>query len=205
MDVTDLYKSIKHPSEGLYKDKGSKFLSYAFQIESEEEAKILIADLKSKHFNARHHCYGWQLGVEGKEFRINDDGEPSGTAGKPIHGQIRSNSLTNILIVVVRYFGGTKLGTSGLIAAYKEASADAIANAEIIEKTVMDQFTIHFSYAVMNDVMRIIKEEDPQILNQDFDLNCSMVLSIRRSRSEVLISRFEKIDSVTTSCVTGIY
>lgn len=196
MESSDEYKTIQATSEGIYKEKGSKFTAYAYPIESEEEAKELINSLKREYYDARHHCFAWQLGMDGMNFRANDDGEPSGTAGKPIHGQILSNELTNILIVVVRYFGGTKLGTSGLIQAYREAAADAIANAKIITKTIDHHFIVHFEYADMNDVMRIIKEEEPNIHHQKFDLNCEIELSIRKSRSEAIIQRFSKVESV---------
>lgn len=196
MESSDEYKTIQAASEGIYKEKGSKFIAYAYPIESEEETKEIIDSLKRQYYDARHHCFAWQLGMDGMNFRTNDDGEPSGTAGKPIHGQILSHELTNILIVVVRYFGGTKLGTSGLIQAYREAAADAIANAEIITKTIDNCYTILFEYADMNDVMRIIKEEEPNIHHQKFDLNCEIELSIRQSRSDAIMSRFSKVESL---------
>jgi len=196
MESSDEYKTIQAASEGIYKEKGSKFIAYAYPIESEEETKEIIDSLKRQYYDARHHCFAWQLGMDGMNFRTNDDGEPSGTAGKPIHGQILSHELTNILIVVVRYFGGTKLGTSGLIQAYREAAADAIANAEIITKTIDNCYTILFEYADMNDVMRIIKEEEPNIHHQKFDLNCEIELSIRQSRSDAIMGRFSKVESL---------
>lgn len=196
MKPTDEYKTIESPSEGIYKEKGSKFIAYAYPIETEQEAKEIIDSLKKEYYDARHHCFAWQLGFDGMNYRANDDGEPSGTAGKPILGQILSNELTNILIVVVRYFGGTKLGTSGLIQAYREATADAIANAKIVLKTIDHHFTLLFEYADMNDVMRIIKEEEPTVHQQQFDLTCAMQLSIRESRVEPLIQRFLKVESV---------
>ncbi len=197
MSATDSYKTIKEISGGIYKEKGSKFLAYAYPVENEEEIKEIVDSLKKQYFDARHHCYAWQIGLDGMNYRVNDDGEPSGTAGKPIHGQILSNELTNILIVVVRYFGGTKLGTSGLIQAYREASADAIANSLVIEKTVDDKFTINFGYLAMNDVMRIIKEEDPNIHSQQFDMSCQMELSIRESRAEALKNRLLKVETLS--------
>lgn len=196
MEIIDLYKTIERPSEGIYKEKGSKFLAFAYPIVSEEEVKPLVQELKTTYYDARHHCYAWQLGIDGNLFRANDDGEPSGTAGKPILGQIRSHELTNILIVVVRYFGGIKLGTSGLIHAYKEAAADAILNAKISEKTEDAYYDVQFAYDAMNDVMRVIKEEEPQIINQQFDLNCSMTLAKRCSQSNAMASRLGKIDTV---------
>ena len=196
MSLTDTYKTIETPSEGIYKEKGSKFLAYAFPIMGEESAKEHIQNLKQKYYDARHHCFAWKLGMDENLFRVNDDGEPSGTAGKPIFGQIKSHELTNILIVVVRYFGGIKLGTSGLINAYKAASADVIANATIIERTVNDYFDISFSYLAMNDVMKVIKEENPEIISQQFNLNCIIRLSMRCSKSQALTSRLENIESV---------
>lgn len=193
--MSDSYQTIADISEGIYKEKGSKFIAYAHPLESEDDVKEMVAVYKKKYFDARHHCYAWQLGVDGATFRENDDGEPSGTAGKPIHGQIRSAGLTNILIVVVRYFGGIKLGTSGLIAAYKEATADAIANATIVNRTVDDYFRLNFSYAVMNDVMRVFKEEDLKMLNQDFQMACSIDFHVRQSAVQKVMTRFEKIES----------
>ena len=193
---SDSYKTIKNKSEGIYKEKGSKFITYAFPVTCEEEIKIIIDKLKKEYYDARHHCYAYMLGADKKTFRANDDGEPSSTAGKPILGQILSSDLTNILIVVVRYFGGTKLGVGGLIQAYKTAAHDAILNAEIIDKTVNDIHDIHCDYLVMNDVMRIIKEEEPLQIDQDFNLTCRITLSIRQSDVEKIIERFSKIDSV---------
>jgi len=192
----DSYKTIQDISEGIYKEKGSKFIAYAFPVSSEEDIKEHIDKLKKEYYDARHHCYAYILGADKKNFRANDDGEPSSTAGKPILGQLLSFDLTNILIVVIRYFGGTKLGVSGLIHAYKTAAQEAISNAEIIEKTVNDIYDIHFDYLVMNDVMRIIKEEQPLQIDQDFNLTCKITLSIRQSEVEKIIERFNKIDSV---------
>lgn len=196
--MTDTYKTISKPSEGYYKEKGSKFPTFAFPVTTEEEIKEIRDKLRKDYFDARHHCYGWRLGADLKQYRANDDGEPSSTAGKPILGQIQSNELTNILIVVIRYFGGTKLGVSGLINAYRTAAADAISNASIINKTVNDIYEIKFQYAAMNDVMRIIKEDKPLQLNQQFDLNCSITISIRQSEVEKLIEKFKKINTVKT-------
>lgn len=195
---TDTYKTIKQTSEGLYKEKGSKFITYAYPVTSEIEIKTHIASLKKQYYDARHHCYAYMLGADKKEYRANDDGEPSSTAGKPILGQILSSDLTNILIVVIRYFGGTKLGVSGLIRAYKTAAADAISNAEIIDKTVNDIYDINFDYLAMNDVMKIIKENQPEQLGQDFNLRCKITLSIRQSEVDRLIEKFSKIEGVKT-------
>ncbi len=194
MTLDDVYKTIDGPAQGIYKEKGSKFLAFAWPVQNEEAVKQHLSDLKTTYYDARHHCYAWQIGLDGTNHRASDDGEPSGTAGKPIHGQIRSTELTNILIVVVRYFGGTKLGTSGLIHAYKTAAAEAIGQANVVEKTVDNQVAIQFPYEAMNDVMRIIKEESPDIISQKFDLTCVMTLSIRQSKMAMLLSRLEKID-----------
>lgn len=196
MEQTDLYTTLLSPSEGVYKEKGSKFLAFAYPVMEEEEIKQHIQELKQKYYDARHHCYAWQLGLDENHYRVNDDGEPSGTAGKPIHGQIRSYGVTNVLVVVVRYFGGTKLGTSGLINAYKLASADALANAALVEQTINNHYRMCFSYAVMNDVMKVIKEEAPEVSSQQFDIACTMNLSVRLTASEALVNRLEKIEGV---------
>jgi len=201
---TDTYKTINQSSEGLYKEKGSKFITYAYPVCSEVEIKEHIAFLKKEYYDARHHCYAYMLGADRKEFRANDDGEPSSTAGKPILGQILSNKLTNILIVVIRYFGGTKLGVSGLIHAYKSAAADAISNAEIIDKTVNDIYDINFDYLAMNDVMKIIKDDQPEQLGQNFNLRCKITLSIRQSEVDKLIEKFSKIEGVKTNFIKTI-
>ncbi len=195
-EINDSYNTISSPSEGVYKDKGSKFLAYAYPVYSEDQIKEHVNYLKEKYYDARHHCFAWQLGLDGNRYRANDDGEPSGTAGKPIHGQIKSNELTNILIVVVRYFGGTKLGVSGLINAYKEATIDALNNADIVQKTVDDVYEIKFEYSAMNDVMRIVKEEDIQIVNQQFDLKCNIEFKLRQANIQNVINRFEKVETV---------
>ncbi|MBQ3925588.1 MAG: YigZ family protein [Bacteroidaceae bacterium] len=192
----DIYKTIKSPSEGTYTEKRSKFLAFAFPVSSVDEVKQFVADYQKKYYDARHVCYAYMLGAERKEFRANDNGEPSGTAGKPILGQINSNELTDILIIVVRYFGGVKLGTSGLIVAYRQAAAEAITSAEIIEKTVDEDVTFFFEYPFMNDVMRIVKEENPQIVAQGFDNDCSMTLRIRKDSMPRLRARLEKVSSL---------
>ena len=192
----DIYKTIKSPSEGTYTEKRSKFLAFAFPVSSVDEVKQLVADYQKKYYDARHVCYAYMLGAERKEFRANDNGEPSGTAGKPILGQINSNELTDILIIIVRFFGGVKLGTSGLIVAYRQAAAEAITSAEIIEKTVDEDVTFFFEYSFMNDVMRIVKEENPQIVAQGFDTDCSMTLRIRKDSMPRLRARLEKVSSL---------
>lgn len=192
----DVYKTIEAPSEGIYKEKGSRFISLAYPVVTEDEIREIVSRLKEKYYDARHHCYAWRLGAAKTHFRANDDGEPSSTAGKPILGQIQSNDLTNILIVVIRYFGGIKLGVSGLINAYREAAADAIANAEIIEKTVDEQIRIRFSYLAMNDVMKIVKEVAPDVLERNFEMACEMLLAIRQKDMPALRSRLEQVDSL---------
>ena len=192
----DSYRTIKALSEGAYSEKRSKFLAFAMPVRSVEEVKQFVAEYQKKYYDARHVCYAYMLGAERTEFRANDNGEPSGTAGKPILGQINSNKLTDILIVVVRYFGGVKLGTSGLIVAYRLAAAEAIAAAEIIEKTVDEDVTFFFEYPFMNDVMRIVKEENPQIVTQCFDNSCSMTLRIRKDSMPRLKARLEKVSSL---------
>lgn len=191
----DTYKTIIGVAEGLYTEKRSKFIAIAIPVHTVEEIKQHLDIYQKKYYDARHVCYAYMLGHERKDFRANDNGEPSGTAGKPILGQINSNGLTDILIVVVRYFGGIKLGTSGLIVAYKAAAAEAIANATIIEKTVDDEIAVAFEYPFMNDVMRIVKEEEPEILEQSYDMDCLMKLRIRRSMMGKLRARLEKVET----------
>jgi uncharacterized YigZ family protein len=192
----DVYKTIADLSEGLYKEKMSKFLAFAVPVESADEAKEQIERYNKEYYDARHVCWAYMVGHERTEFRSNDNGEPSGTAGKPILGQINSFGLTNILIVVVRYFGGVKLGTSGLIVAYREAAADAIRNNRIIECLVEADVKIAFEYPFMNQVMRIVKEDGPTIISQYFDMDCEMTLRIRTSELERLRSRLAKVDSL---------
>ena len=191
----DTYKTIIGVAEGIYTEKRSKFIAIAIPVHTVEEIKQHLDIYQKKYYDARHVCYAYMLGHERKDFRANDNGEPSGTAGKPILGQINSNGLTDILIVVVRYFGGVKLGTSGLIVAYKAAAAEAIANATIIEKTVDDEIAVAFEYPFMNDVMRIVKEEEPEILEQSYDMDCLMKLRIRRSMMGKLRARLEKVET----------
>ena len=191
----DTYKTIIGVAEGIYTEKRSKFIAIAIPVHTVEEIKQHLDIYQKKYYDARHVCYAYMLGHERKDFRANDNGEPSGTAGKPILGQINSNGLTDTLIVVVRYFGGIKLGTSGLIVAYKAAAAEAIANATIIEKTVDDEIAVAFEYPFMNDVMRIVKEEEPEILEQSYDMDCLMKLRIRRSMMGKLRARLEKVET----------
>ncbi|MBO6216208.1 MAG: YigZ family protein [Prevotella sp.] len=192
--MTDEYKTIEsRVGEGYYTEKRSKFLAFAHHVETVEEVKDILAVYRKKYYDARHVCYAYMLGAERTDFRANDDGEPSSTAGKPILGQINSNELTNILIVVVRYYGGVNLGTSGLIVAYREAAADAIAHSEIVSKQVEEIITYTFSYPMMNDVMRIVKEMSPRIVSQTYDNTCEIRLAIRKSEAEQLRSRLSKL------------
>jgi uncharacterized YigZ family protein len=180
---TDRYRSISALSTGSYRDNGSKFLAFAYPVESEEEIREKLAALRKEYFDARHHCYAYILGPSKDAFRANDDGEPSGTGGRPIHGQLLSADLTDTLIVVVRYFGGILLGASGLANAYKTAARDAIDHATIIEKTIDARYRLSFEYVTMNDVMRILKDYDLKPENQQFDMDCSLEVSIRQSLS----------------------
>ena len=189
----DEYRTIKTGGEGYYTDKRSKFLAFAHHVSSVDEIKDLLAGYRKKYYDARHVCYAYMLGPERLEFRANDDGEPSSTAGKPILGQINSNELTDVLIVVVRYYGGVNLGTSGLIVAYREAAADAIAHSEIEMRQVEEVVTYTFAYPMMNDVMRIVKEMQPRILSQAYDTTCEIRLSIRKSEAEQLRNRLSKL------------
>ena len=192
----DTYKTIASSSHGLYKEKGSRFISFAFPISGQEEIKPIIDKIKKEHHEARHHCYAYMLGHERIIWRVNDDGEPSGTAGKPILGQISSFGLTNILIVVSRYFGGTLLGVSGLINAYRSAAMAAIQNAELTEKTVNEYYEITYPYISMNDVMRILKEENLGQSEQSFDLECRILLNFRISVKEKVLNRLSRIDGL---------
>lgn len=193
----DTYKTITDKAEGIYTEKRSKFIAIALPVRSVEEVKALLEEYQKKYYDARHVCYAYMLGPERKEFRANDNGEPSGTAGKPILGQINSNELTDILIIVVRYFGGIKLGTSGLIVAYKAAAAEALAAAEVVERTVDETTAFRFEYPLMNEVMRIVKEEGPEIVSQGYDNDCLMSLRIRRSLMPRLKARLEKVEGLS--------
>lgn len=192
----DTYLTITTSAEGLYKDKGSKFIAYAFPVSSEHQIKQHLSDLRKEHFNARHHCYAFRLGADKMAYRANDDGEPKYSAGKPILGQIQSNDLTNILIVVVRYFGGTLLGVSGLITAYKLAAANALENAIIVEKKVMERYELTFDYLQMNDVMKLMKDEELEQISQNFDLNCTLVFAVRKNNAQKVVDLFKKISNL---------
>ena len=194
--MEDTYRTIRDLSEGYYTEKRSRFLSFALPVRTPDEVKTLIDAYRKKYYDARHVCWAYMLGPDRTTFRANDDGEPSSTAGKPILGQINSNNLTDILIIVVRYFGGIELGTSGLIVAYRTAAAEAIAAARIEERTVDETITITFEYPHLNSVMRIVKEDKPDVLTQSFELTCEMTLRIRQSRMDALKSRLLKVDSL---------
>lgn len=193
----DTYLTIDSPAEGMYKDKGSKFLSFAHPVRTVEEVKIILAEKRKEFYDARHVCYAYMLGFERKTFRTNDDGEPSGTAGRPILGQINSSGLTDILIVVVRYFGGTLLGTSGLIQAYKSAAADAINRAPTVERIVEQMFESTFGYGQLNAVMRVIKDFGLTIVSQRQEADCTLTFRVRLSDIDAVTARFEKLGSVS--------
>ena len=191
--MIDEYKTIAGEGEGYYTEKRSKFLAFAHHVETQDDIKALLADYRKKYYDARHVCYAYMLGPDRKDFRANDDGEPSSTAGKPILGQINSQELTDILIVVVRYYGGVNLGTSGLIVAYREAAADALAHSTIETRQVEEVITYSFAYPMMNDVMRIVKDMQPRIVSQTYDNTCEIRLAIRKSETEQLKSRLAKL------------
>jgi uncharacterized YigZ family protein len=194
MEESDLYRTIRAFSEGIYKEKGSRFISAAFPVSEESEIKPIIEEIHKQHHEARHHCYAYLLGTKPETWRTNDDGEPSGTAGRPILGQIRSFGLTNVLIVVSRYFGGTLLGVSGLINAYKSAAESALINAEKIDHIVHESYEITYPYVAMNDVMKIIKDEDIGQSGHSFDLECKINISFRLSSRDRILTRFSRIE-----------
>ena len=195
--MKDTYKCISKASEEvLFKDKNSKFFGTAFPVTTEEEAKAHIEDLKKKHHQARHWCYAWRIGKENPQFRANDDGEPSNTAGMPIYGQIQSFDVTNILIVVVRYYGGIKLGVGGLINAYKTTAQMALENSKIVKRTIDEVFVLKFDYPEMNLVMRVIKEHNLNIIEQKLELDCEIHISVRKKLSEEIFKKFEAIYKV---------
>ncbi|MBQ5935635.1 MAG: YigZ family protein [Bacteroidales bacterium] len=182
--ISDTYRSIAAPAKGIYKELGSKFLAFAHPVETEDQAKEILAAVRKEYFDARHHCFAWRLGLTGEPYRLSDDGEPSSTAGRPIHGQLLSQELSDILVVVVRYFGGVKLGVPGLIRAYRTATQDALANAQIVEKVAGEHFTLKFGYLQMNDVMKVLKDMGITPLRQSFDLDCSLEVRVRLSQIE---------------------
>ena len=194
--MDDTYKTIAGRSESVFTEKRSKFIAIAFPVRTVAQVKDCLEECQKKYYDARHVCYAYMLGPERKEFRANDNGEPSGTAGKPILGQINSKELTDVLVVVVRYFGGIKLGTSGLIVAYRTAASLALDEAEVLEKTVDEEVSVMFEYPFMNDVMRIVKEEGPEIVGQSYDMDCLMSLRIRKSCMPRLRARLEKVETL---------
>lgn len=196
MLFSDTYLTIENPTEAIFKDKGSKFLAFAYPVENDQQVKEILNQLKKEHHTANHHCYAYRLGADKMNYRANDDGEPNNTAGKPILGQIQSNDLTNILIVVVRYFGGTLLGVSGLINAYKNSAADVIKTSSVIEKQILFHYTIQFYFEHLNDVMKLLKQLDCKITNQQFDNNCEISFSIRKANSEQCEEKLKKIEGL---------
>lgn len=193
MLFTDTYLTIDQPSEGIFKDRGSKFLAFAFPVKTEHEIKAILIQLKKEHHVANHHCYAWRLGADKLAYRANDDGEPNNSAGKPILGQIQSQDLTNVLIVVARYFGGTLLGVGGLINAYREAAADALKNSIIVEKHVQFVYEVEFTFENMNAVMQILKNTDSKIISQIFESNCIIKFYIRKGSSEKMEETMKKV------------
>ena len=192
--IKDSYKSIASESRGLFKDNGSRFIAHAYPVETEEEVKEIVAALKKEYYDARHHVYAYRLGYKGDRFRANDDGEPSGSSGRPVLGQIDSCGLSDVLVVVVRYFGGIKLGIPGLIRAYKTSTADALANAEIVEKIASRLYRVHFGYMSMNSVMKVFKDMDLVQKNQSFDMECSMDTSVRLSLVDTFLERMADVE-----------
>ncbi len=197
MEASDYYHTLKKEAEGLFKERGSRFIALAYPVSTQEEAKAKLAEVKKKYYDARHHCYAFRINPEKEFFRSSDDGEPSGTAGKPILNQLLSKELFNILVVVVRYFGGIKLGTSGLINAYKTATKEAIGTAEIIRKTITRTISIHYDYPLMNSVMRLVKEEKLNIILQKFELDCELLIEIEKSREKIIRKKLTVIYGVT--------
>lgn len=192
----DIYKTIEKPCEGIYKDRGSKFLAFAFPVQSEQQVKDILKDLRKQYYDARHHCYAYCLGAEKAIYRINDDGEPSGTAGKPIFGQIQSHDLTDILIVVVRYFGGTLLGVRGLIDAYKGAASDALQKATIITKYIKEMYAISFEYTLMNEVMRILKQDTVEITGNSYENTCRLDFLVRKSCADKIVNQLKSLNNL---------
>lgn len=194
--MSDEYKTIEQEFTGYFKDKGSKFYAYAYPLKNEDEVKDIITVLKKEHHSARHHCYAWRLGTEKIRTRANDDGEPSSTAGKPILGQLQSYGVTNVLVVVVRYFGGTLLGVSGLINAYKTATTEVLNNAEIVEKLIETTFELSFEYPLLNQVMHTLKNDGYEIISTDFQESCKLQFSVRKSSANKAFETFDSIYGV---------
>jgi uncharacterized YigZ family protein len=196
MLFSDTYLTIEKPAEAIFKDKGSKFLAFAYPVENEQQIKEILTQLRKEHHTANHHCYAYRLGADKLNFRANDDGEPNNTAGKPILGQLQSNDLTNILVVVVRYFGGTLLGVSGLINAYKSSTAEVIKECRIVEKQILFSYRIRFAFEQLNDVMKLLKQLDCKITSQQFDTNCEISFLIRKASSEQCEDKLKKIEGL---------
>jgi len=199
--INGTYKTVGNPCEGIFKDKGSRFIAYVHPVSNEQQIKEIVSKIKKEHHSARHHCYAWRLGPELEDFRLNDDGEPSGTAGRPIFGQIQSRELTNILVVVVRYFGGILLGTSGLANAYKQAASDALNQAVIVEKVVEDLIEVKFEYVAMNEFMHVVKEMQLEQVRSDFNLQCSATIAVRKSLSGTLMEKLKHIEKLQASII----
>jgi uncharacterized YigZ family protein len=202
MLFSDEYKTILHASQGSFRDKGSRFLAFALPAISEQEVKAHLESLRKQYYDATHHCYAYILGYGKSAFRVNDDGEPSGTAGRPIHGQLLSADLTNILVVVIRYYGGTKLGVPGLIHAYKTATIEALSHASVVTKIVKEQYSIEYPYEIMNDVMKIIKDEALEVINSDFGMKCVIRLAIRHSEAGRVAAKFSKLNHIVINYLT---
>ncbi len=196
MKISDTYLTIEDKGEGLYKEKGSKFIALAYPVSSEDEIKLILSGLRKEYHDARHYCYAYRLGADKKKFRANDDGEPANSAGQPIFGQIKSNNLTNVVVIVIRYFGGKLLGVGGLINAYRTAAADALSDTKIINKTVSDLYELTFAYTIINDIMRLIEEEKLTIVKQTFEADCTIIISVRLGKSEAIKKRIEKSPEV---------
>jgi uncharacterized YigZ family protein len=201
----DSYKTVASLSQGIYKEKGSRFVALACPVNSEEEIKMQLAKWRKEYHDAQHHCYAFRIGKDHEVYRVNDDGEPSGSAGRPIYGQILSNELTNILIVVLRYFGGTKLGIPGLINAYRTAAKEALGQASIVVRTINVCFEISYDYLAMNEVMSTLKDDNATILNQTFDNRCKLSFMVRRNRAVKILSRLEKINGISISQESVFY
>src|SRR5574344_2667491 len=198
----ETYKTISHPSEGIYREKGSKFIALAFPVATEDEVQERIAEIKKQYYDARHHCYAYILGINKDAYRINDDGEPSGTAGRPIYGQLLSKDVTNTLVVVVRYFGGIKLGVSGLINAYKTATKEALEANEIVEKFIEEFYSIAFNPIVMNKVMQLLKKESVKIYEQKYEIESVINFSVQKREADLLIDNLKKINNLTLTTWT---
>ncbi len=200
--MDDTYKTLKAPAEGLFRDKGSRFIAKAYPVESVDQVKEILAALRKEYHDARHHCYAYRLGPGGSEYRVNDDGEPANSAGKPILGQLQANDLTNVLVVVIRYFGGILLGVGGLINAYRCATKDSLENASVISRTFNCSIRIRFPYLAMNDVMRLIRDSGAAIVNQNFGNDCEMIIEIRNGAAESLINQLKHVDQTDPLIIT---